>query len=173
MLAIGSHGLYEWLVTDQQFDLLRLCPEIVLGKYVAVTSFDSGVLVPDRKEKASGWKSQGGIAYSPKIQSAGDLPQAGWNEWYIFDEVVDLGTSHLSENIFEVPQKQGHVSVLVNYGFALHPPERTDGLATLFWQQLARIRPESYIADNDYLSFVSMNKVLFANVRDAVKGWRS
>lgn len=37
MLTFGSEGAYEWLVTDQQFDLLQLCPEIVLGKYVAIT----------------------------------------------------------------------------------------------------------------------------------------
>jgi hypothetical protein len=31
--------------------------------------------------------------------------------------------------------------------------------------------PESYVADNDYLSFVSMNKALFAGVRDAAKAF--
>jgi hypothetical protein len=46
MLTVGSQGLYEWLVTDQQFDPLKVCPEVVLGKYVAITSIDSGVLVP-------------------------------------------------------------------------------------------------------------------------------
>ena len=81
---------------------------------------------------------------------------------------TDLGTSHLGENIFEVPPEQGHISVFVNYCFALHRPEMKD-LATLFWQQIARIRPESYVADNDYLNFLSMNKTLFAGVRDAVK----
>jgi hypothetical protein len=45
-------------------------------------------------------------------------------------------------------------------------------LVTLFWEQIARIRPESYVADNDYLSFVSVNKTLFATVRDAVKALR-
>jgi hypothetical protein len=39
----------------------------------------------------------------------------------------------------------------------------------MFWQQLVRIQPESYVADNDYLSFVTMNKALFARVHDAVK----
>jgi hypothetical protein len=58
--------------------------------------------------------------------------------------------------------------VFVNYCYSLHQPEMKD-LATLFWQQMARIRPESYVADNDYLNFVSMNKTLFASVRDAVK----
>jgi hypothetical protein len=60
------------------------------------------------------------------------------------------------------------VSVFVNYGFALHPPERASWV-TLFWPQMARIRPESYVADNDHLTFVSANKTLFASVLSAVK----
>ena len=154
MFTLGSQGCYEWLVTDENFDLLGLCPEIVLGKYVAITSIDSGQLIPTNKNTAAGWQSRSKIAYSPKIENAQDLPHGGWDEWYIFNTPTDLGTSHLAENIFEVPQEQGHVSVLVNYGFALGPPERVHDLADLFWTQMARIRPESYVADNDYLTFV-------------------
>ena len=173
MFTLGSQDRYEWLVTDEDFDLLELCPEIVLGKYVAITSLDSGELVPTDKETAAGWQSRPKIAYSPKIKNAEDLPHEGWYEWYIFNSPTDLGRSHLKENIFEVPQEQGHLSVLVNYGFALHPPERAGHLADVFWPQIARIRPESYVADNDYLTFVTMNGALFARVRDAVKLIRS
>ncbi len=167
MLTVGSEGLYQWLVADQQIDLLQVCPEVILEKYVAITSIDSGLLVPTEEETAAGWETREKIAYSPKIQNIKGLPRAGWDEWYIFDNPADLGTNHLAENVFEVPQEQGHVSVFVNYCFALHQPEIKD-LTTLFWQQIARIRPESYLADNDYLNFVSRNKTLFASVRDAV-----
>jgi hypothetical protein len=169
MFKVGSQGDYEWLVTDEDFDLLGVCPEIVLGKYVAVTSIDSAALTPTDNETAAGWQSRAEIAYSPKIQKVEDLPREGWDEWYIFNAPTDLGTSRLAENIFEVPHEQGHLSVLVNYGFALHPPDRAKHLADLFWPQMARIRPESYVADNDYITFVSMNKALFGAVRDAVK----
>ena len=168
MFTVGSQASYEWLVTDEDFDLLELCPEIVLGKYVAVTSVDSSQLVPTDAETAVGWKSSAKIAYSPKIENAQDVPLEGWDEWYIFNCPTDLGISHLAENIFEVPRERGHLSVLVNYGFALYPPERAS-LADLFWPQIARIGPESYLANNDYLTFVSMNKALFAAVRDVVK----
>jgi len=168
MIAVGSRGVYDWLVTDQQFDLLQVSPEVVLGKYIAITSIDSGALVLGDKEKTVGWASRERIAYSPKIESVEGLPRAGWDEWYIFGSLTNLGTSHLAENIFEVPQEQGHLSVLVNYGFALHRPEMDD-LITLFWQQIERLRPESYMADHDYLIFVSLNKTLFARVHDAVK----
>jgi len=167
MIAVGSRGVYEWLVTDQEFDLLQVSPEGVLGKYIAVTSIDSGPLVLSDKEKTAGWASREQIAYSPKIESVEGLPRAGWDEWYIFGSPTDLGISHLAENIFEVPQEQGHLSVLVNYGLALHRPE--DALIALFWQQIERLRPESYMADHDYLIFVSLNKTLFARVHEAVK----
>jgi hypothetical protein len=168
MLTVGSQWPYEWLVTDDDFDLLELCPEIVLGKYVAISSIDSGEVVPTDEETANGWQRRGRIAYSPKIRNAEDVPRGGWDEWYIFDNPTDLGTSHLAENIFEVPQEQGHVSVFVNYGFALQPLERA-GLVDLFWPQIVRLRPESYVSDNDYLTFVSLNRALFANVHEAVK----
>jgi hypothetical protein len=41
-------------------------------------------------------------------------------------------------------------------------------LAALFWQ-IEWIRPESYVADGEYLNSVSVNKTLFATVRVAVK----
>jgi hypothetical protein len=31
MLTVGSQGVYEWLVTDRQFDFLRICPDVVQG----------------------------------------------------------------------------------------------------------------------------------------------
>jgi len=169
MLQFGSQGPYEWLSTDnQRLDLLKLCPEIVTGKYVAITSIDSSVLVPNETEKAAGWENRGKIAYSPKIERVEDIPRDGWDEWYVFPNPNDLGTSYLGENIFEVPHKPGHLRVFVNFCFALHLPEM-DSLAALFWPQLDWIRPESYLADNDSLTFVTANKTLFATVRGAVE----
>jgi hypothetical protein len=169
MLTVGTHGRHEWLVTDEHFDLLQICPEVVLGKYIAITSIDSGQLVPSEKEAAAGWQNRGKIAYSPKVENPQDLPRAGWDEWYIFDShPPDLGICHIGENVFEAPQPPRHVSVFVNYNFALHQPEMKD-LATLFWEQMAWIRPESYVADNSYLNFVSQNKAIFAAALAAVK----
>jgi hypothetical protein len=107
MLTVGIQGPYEWLVTDQQFDLLQICPDVVLGKYVAITSLDSGPLVSTDEEKAAGWENRGNIAYSPKVQDVGSLPRADYDEWYTFSDPSDLGTGHIGENIFEVPQGQG------------------------------------------------------------------
>ena len=147
---------------------MQVCPEVALGKYIAITSIDSGALVLSDKERTAGWENRERIAYSPGVESVETVPRAGWDEWYIFDGPADLGTNHLTENIFEVPRGPGHVSVLVNYNLALHRDDLSE-LVTMFWEQIERIRPESYMADNDCLNFVSLNKPPFALVHDAVK----
>jgi hypothetical protein len=116
----------------------------------------------------AGWQSRGKVAYSPKVKNPDDIPREGWDEWYISGTPTDMGISHIGENVFELPQRQGHVKDFVNYCFALHRAETKD-LAALFWEQLAWIRPESYVADSEYLNFVSSNKAFFAAVDDAVK----
>lgn len=168
MLEIGTHGVYEWLVTDKEFDLLQICPDVVVGKYVVITSLDSGAHIPTEEEIAAGWQSRGKVAYSPRIQNAQEVPHGGWDEWYIFESPVDLGTSHLEDNVFEVPHEDRHVSVFVNYNFAFHLPD-VKALAALFWDQLARIEPESYVGDNYFLNFATTNRSLFAAVRDALE----
>ncbi len=91
------------------------------------------------------------------------MPRDGWDEWYVFAQPTDLGVSRLSDNIFDPRLKAAEVGVFVNYSFALHRPEMQD-LADLFWSQIDRIQPESYIANNDWLTFVTRDESLFASV---------
>jgi len=102
-MNFGSHGDYEWLVTEHTLgDLLRLCPEIVLGKHIAVTSLDSGPLSLSEQEKAAGWESRKGIAYSPKLTGVENLPHDLFDEWYVFENPKDLGElADPQTNIFE------------------------------------------------------------------------
>src|SRR6202021_3754597 len=69
MKFMGPPSSCRWLVT-QQVDLATLlesCPQSLAGKYVAVTSQDSGPMVLTDEEKRLGWHSRNEIAYSPKI----------------------------------------------------------------------------------------------------------
>src|SRR5579885_214321 len=69
LLQIGSTNGYQWLVsTDRQLDVLDCCPDVVLGKYVAITYFDSGPLELTEGQRSAGWVSHGEVAYSPQIQ---------------------------------------------------------------------------------------------------------
>lgn len=172
--ASGSHGPFQWLTTGQHDlgTLLQLCPQAVLGKYIAVTSFDSGPLLPNDEELSQGWQTRKNIAYSPGIQSVEKLPYGdcgGFDEWYVFNAPTDLGRL-VEGNIFEALLQPGNVAVFVNYGgFALHAPTMQE-LVDLFWPQVERISPESYIADGDVLNFVSRDKDLFATVFQALGG---
>src|SRR5579864_4646469 len=120
-LATGFHGAYKWLASEFELDdILRLCPVVVLGKYLAITSIDSGRLSPTAEEVLAGWENRHGIAYSPLVQSVETLPRNGWDEWYVFRQSPDLGVSRLGTNIFDPAVHRGEVADFVNYGFALH-----------------------------------------------------
>jgi len=175
--ATGSHGNYDWLTTQRDLgELLRLCPELVLGKYLAVTSRDSGPLHITDSERGAGWISRGGIAYSPQIESVEGVLQlgvgrcAGFDEWYVFNSPADLGEISFG-NIFEANLEPGRVAVFVNFrGFRVDDLDPAwQPLTNLFWTQLAWIQPESYIADGySCLTVVSSDKPLFATLRRAL-----
>ena len=174
----GAHGAYRWLTTWQHDldTLLQRCPQAVVGKYVAVTSLDSGAMALTDAEERDGWRSRNEIAYSPKIQSTGNCRTerssggcAGFNEWYVFNSPFNLGEIWHG-NVFEAPTTPGQVCRFVNFGrgFALHDSEMAT-LVSLFWKQLDWIQPESYIADADiFLTFVSRNEDIFVAARNAL-----
>jgi hypothetical protein len=177
--VVGSHGDYQWLsmVDCDISTLLRLCPDVVFGKYLAVTSTDSGPLRLSDQEKNDGWwTAQNGrffratswsgpeyrddwkIAYSPRRTSIYGLPNetheeccAGFDEWYVFEQ----------------PPKATEMEVFVNWGgFRLYEPKYQEW-ADRLWDQLSRLAVESYIADGTVFTFATRNEGLFANVTGA------
>jgi hypothetical protein len=180
MTFAGSRSLYRWFVTkhDDLPTLIKLCPRSLANKYVAVTSLDSGPMSLTDEEKSLGWHSRNGIAYSPQITlsedghlkgvSAGQC--GGYDEWYVLEAPHDLGAL-CDGNVFESELQAGKIWSFVNYddGFALHNPEMSD-LTSLFWKQLDRIQPESFIADGGtFMTFVSRNESIFAATCNALK----
>jgi hypothetical protein len=170
-VGVGSRGPYEWLVSKHTLDdLLRASPQVVMGRYIAVTAFDSGPLRLNDGEKAAGWESRNDITYTPEVVNIDSLPRDQYDEWYVFEQRPD----HMGRlvppatNVFEVLPRTGEVHIFVNFGGAVLRPEMRD-LADLFWQQLDWIRPESYIADGDYLTFVSKNNALFSSALQSLR----
>jgi hypothetical protein len=169
-LTTGSRDGYQWLVsTDNQTDLFEICPELVVGKYIAMTSFDSGPFLLDENEQSAGWISISDIAYSPPITSIDMLARDWYDEWYIFRTPANLGevVNLYFQNAFQEPEK-GKLQVFVNFGgFALNAPAY-ESMVNFFWKQLALIRPESYLAVGDFLNFVTSDENLFTHVRHAL-----
>jgi hypothetical protein len=161
----GAAGAYEWLEADLELrELLDLCPEVVAGRYLAVTSADRGVFRPSESDLVAGWKVAGDIAYSLRIPPGIFPACGGYDEWYVFESPRELGVLS-RDNIFATELAPGTVVPLVNYmTFRLSDPRQE--LAERFWKQMAWIQPESYIGDGwDCLIFATRNSALFTSVR--------
>jgi len=169
----GFEDGYEWIVaTCSLGDLLSACPEIVMGRFVAVTAFDSGPLVLTEDERVKGWNSQLGVAYSPRVADVKTLPFDNcYDEWYIFDQHTEIGRiAEQGTNIFERRQTEDTLYRFVNYHLGLHLEEQTP-LSDLFWTQIRRLQPDAYVADcQSFVTVVSNNKELFAIVRKGIEG---
>jgi len=88
-IITGTHGGYYWLTDSDQYigTLVRICADAVLGRYLAVTSIDSGSAWLTDRQQASKWQLRSGIAYSPRLADVEDLfyqrdgaesPGTGW-----------------------------------------------------------------------------------------------
>lgn len=173
----GQHGCFYWMTLSDDYsgDILRLCPEVMLGRYLAVTSIDGGIMQASESQQAAGWEVRQDIGYSPKLDHLRDVPHQldgpdgpGYDEFYTFENPCDLGERRRG-NIFqeEFAPSPGKTAVFVAWAsFVLH---RVDGqaLTDLFWPQLLRLNPESYVADGtSCLTFVTRNKKVFDTVHD-------
>jgi hypothetical protein len=97
------------------------------------------------------------------------VPQTYFSELYGFGAPTNLGVlADPNRNIFESEMQQGQVVTFVNFDFGFHDPEYAD-LARMFWQQLGWMKAESYLAENDYLIFVTANPEVFARVYEALR----
>jgi hypothetical protein len=157
----GRRGAYFWVtdtdLTLQLSDVLAACPELVLDKFVVISAFDSGILSLTPDELASGWQPCGGLACSPRISAVSTLPQAEYEEWYIFKEfcipvIVDLFVNY---SIFSLRDPVDLVGVSQDNRDALQK------LQTSFWSQIHEVTPETYIGFSEYLTIVTVNENLF------------
>jgi hypothetical protein len=161
----GRHDDYFWLASDSPRAhlpvVLASCPELVVGRFVAITSFDSGPLTPSDEERAAGWTFDGRVMYSPRITAATPVPHEQFDEWLVFDEETR-----------ELPE----LEVFINWGgFTLaveqEQPDHYRELRERLWAQLARVSAESYVGEGDRFLLASSNRAVFECALDAVKRW--
>jgi hypothetical protein len=169
MYAIfGQNEDYFWVEAPYLglYDLVSAIPELVHGKRIAITSFDSGPFRPSSKEVAAGWQAQGSVAFSPVIRDVEQLPTGEYDEWYVGATWPAGFEPH----------------VFINYGgFSLRDPAHLveklrptwDRMASefardrileqqaQFWTQLGRLSPISYLAEGDLLVCVTRDERLF------------
>jgi hypothetical protein len=131
---------------------------------MAVTSCDSGPLLPTDEERQNGWFAEDEVAYNGPIGDVNAIPNDQFDEWYIFPQ----------------KRKLPPIEVFINYGvFSLGDPTKLfsswDAAMIAdryhqqerFWEQLLQLAPESYLAEGERLIFVTRDQTLFR----VVAGW--
>ncbi len=173
-MRTGIHGVYQWLEVDQNLgEFLSLCPEAIVGRYLAISTVDSGSYEPSEQDRAGGWSASGGVAYSPRIDSVAALPPycygqcAGYDEWYIFPNQPPLLGSICHENVFTADIGPGNVFQFVNFMGCRFSDSEMKPISDLLWRQIDWVQPESYVADGgECLMFATRNSRLYGAVRN-------
>ena len=182
---VGQRGEYHWLTAGDDVymgTIVSRCPEIVMGRYLAVTSIDSGEPWLTERQVQAGWQCRSGIVYSRAVQSLDELfyqrdgsDSPGFDEWYVFEKVATLLGVILTGNPFVESNMPGPERIM---RFVSQISYRIDRVKATqeqhdqwFWEQIERIHPESYIADGwDCLTFVTRNPELFKIVTEKFEG---
>ena len=166
----GSRNGYEWLSLHTSRclmrSLLRAVPAVVLGRRVAVTSFDSGPLTPGEEEKAAGWFREGEVLWTSPITDSAALPCGEYDEWYVFADYVRLPPIEVFVNFSDLSLRELQPLLDANptwdrrmFASALERQER-------FWAQISTLKPRSYFCENEALSFATADRQTFSAVRD-------
>ncbi len=130
-------------------ELLRVAPELILGKRVAIASCDSGPYKPSAEELTAGWSVVGTTAISREIAQVTELPAPGFDEWYVFDGVPSA-----------VPTR----NYVNQYNFSvLDECDTTDS----FWEQIITTQPLHILgAGTPNMFFATRDRESFKRVKE-------
>jgi len=165
----GFQGEFRWLesLSHGIDDVLRICPEVAIGKSWAVTAFDKEKLTAVADENLQSWQVSGSALLVPPVADFSQVPYDAFSEWYTFPGAV--------------PQYKFHSFIHLDW-FTLGPAAANRSQARtmwdfkrmqrLFWQEMQAAAPESYIACGHRLIFASRNPECFAAVLRGVSSSR-
>jgi hypothetical protein len=151
-MKTGKNGNYYWIEWQDRNkflkDLLSEFPQLVLGKHLVNTSFDSGSLSLSPEEINQGWFARNKFTFSPQITNVESISGYGYDEWYIFDS----------------PKTFDNCEVFINYWLFSLDYAMPGEIQNSFWKQLESLNPESYIAEGDNLICATRNENLFNQI---------
>ncbi|WP_341316889.1 hypothetical protein WN982_36785 [Paraburkholderia sp. IMGN_8] len=156
MRRTGSRSGYlivEWNKGDdaQIDELTQRWPQLVLRRFVAIASCDSGPYKPTEAEFAAGWTQAGTLAVSPRISAVSQLPSLGFDEWYVNGSNTRLSPHENFVNRFQF-------STLA----------RKDEFTEKFWKQVVELQPLHVLgAGLPSLFLVTRDEVIFMAITRA------
>ncbi|MFA0960174.1 hypothetical protein AB9P05_00030 [Roseivirga sp. BDSF3-8] len=161
-LTCGYHFLQTATDDVDFFRLVEQVPEVLVGKAVAVVSFDSGPLKPAAEEYRGGWTYDSNeVAYFPYLNEkelSENIFANGYDEWYLFDKLTKLKSSHAFCNYSAFGLTGGNADMAMRE------------LQEKFWQQIMTNKPNSFILYGGNFIYGSMDDGDVKRVLEAFLG---
>jgi len=151
--------------------LLDAVPELVLGRVVAITAFESGPFRVTEHERAQGWTNVGDVAYSAPVSDPRALPLGEWDEWYVLNTRRELRDPHVFVNYFDFAPEAADLSEMDptwDRAVAEEMLRYRRQRAERFWQQLVTIQPIAFLAEGHALTCVAADEMLFPRILAAI-----
>jgi hypothetical protein len=161
MMFHGVYGDFRWLEASGHDlgDVLRICPEAVAEKNLVITLFDGGPLELTPRQLEQGWHPLDSVVHVPTVENPATLPTGSCDEWYVFPSAP-------TTQEFEVFVAYPWFTLGPASSIKAQPNTRWDlkKLQRIFWLEMETLEPETYMACNGRLIFVTRNAANFSKV---------
>lgn len=130
----NGYQILDWADSSKLtiFRLWQLFPELVIGKHLVNTSFDSGFLTLSETERRKDWRMVGNLAHTSPVEDIDEIPFGHFDEWLIFSRPANVSS----------------FNTLVNYlQFTPVDFEWTEKIEE-FWSQVDLLEPLNVIGQN-------------------------
>ncbi len=161
-MLLGENGKWMWLTAPDLSpnDVLKRCPQLVIDRFVLITSKDNKPRALTEDCQKIGWQAREKYVLSPRIGSIDQLSAQFFDEWYIFLAPAEpaINENFVSHEGFRLTK--GHMGLF---------EMKADEQEVRFWEQLSAVRPHAFIAANENLFFCTDDGDLYESVAIAIQ----
>lgn len=162
-MKAGHSDNYYWYETSSEkksiSDFISDFSTFILGKNLAIISFDSGPLSPTEEEIKRGWVEKNEIAYFNNINEEelkGPIFD-NYDQWFFFDDPTEIND----------------IDFFVNYtGFSLDADAAwlTSSVTNKFWETIKRVKPSRFLLCGEKFIYGSVSEL---EIKEMEKVWCS
>ena len=144
----GKRQDYRWVqIMDTSYGItlfLGTFKPLLLGKFFCISALNSDALTLSDIEFEQGWQQLNELAVSPALEKETDIPNFGFDEWYIFNDCPV---------VLNLPD------IFVNYGIL--EIDDDSAISKSFWQTIDQFQPEVYVSEGTRLTIATKNEVIW------------
>lgn len=166
-LNSGQYQDFYWIETNEinLTDLVLKLPELFLGKYLIIISFDGGTYTIKNEELSSGWKYLNGMTYTEIITKRTLHRKLSDNhdQWVLLENnrIIDTMINFVNYTYFSLIDWDKEINYLEDeddQNFIKRFEKERSKLRERFWEQINIINPLTFISDGSKLIFVTKDE---------------